>query len=98
VFAQVETALASSIVVGSLLPGCQLPPEDSLIRQFDVSRTTVRKAIEILAGRRLIEIRREKGTFVAQPKITQDLTQLSGFVEDMHGHSPHPVLSGCSIK
>jgi GntR family transcriptional regulator len=31
----------------------------------------------------LIEIRRGKGTFVLQPRITQELTQLSGFVEDM---------------
>ena len=31
----------------------------------------------------MIEIRRGKGTFVLEPKITQELTALSGFVEDM---------------
>jgi GntR family transcriptional regulator len=30
-----------------------------------------------------VEIRRGKGTFVLEPKITQDLTELTGFVEDM---------------
>jgi len=30
--------------------------------------------------RGLVEIRRGKGTFVAAPKITQELTELSGFV------------------
>jgi GntR family transcriptional regulator len=30
-----------------------------------------------------VEIRRGKGTFVLQPKITQELTELTGFVEDM---------------
>lgn len=89
-YAKVETVLASSIADGSLPPGSQLPPEDSLIQRFDVSRTTVRKAIQNLAGRGLIEIRRGKGTFVAQPKITQELTELSGFVEDMQalGRTP----------
>jgi len=31
-----------------------------------------------------VEIRRGKGTFVTLPKITQELTHLTGFVEDMH--------------
>lgn len=89
-YAKVETVLASSIADGSLPPGSQLPPEDSLIQRFDVSRTTVRKAIQNLASRGLIEIRRGKGTFVAMPKITQELTELSGFVEDMQalGRTP----------
>jgi GntR family transcriptional regulator len=30
-----------------------------------------------------VEIQRGRGTFVAPPKITQELTELSGFVEDM---------------
>jgi len=89
-YAKVEMVLASSIADGSLPPGGQLPPEDSLIQRFNVSRTTVRKAIQNLASRGLIEIRRGKGTFVAPPKITQDLTELSGFVEDMQaiGRTP----------
>ncbi|PQV52482.1 GntR family transcriptional regulator [Paraburkholderia sp. BL21I4N1] len=89
-YAKVEAVLASSIADGSLPPGSQLPPEDSLIQRFDVSRTTVRKAIQNLATRGLIEIRRGKGTFVAQPRITQELTELSGFVEDMQalGRTP----------
>ncbi|HVW84772.1 MAG TPA: GntR family transcriptional regulator, partial [Bryobacteraceae bacterium] len=48
-----------------------------------VSRTTVRQTIQNLVRRGLVEIRRGKGTFVLQPKMTQELTQLSGFVEDM---------------
>jgi GntR family transcriptional regulator len=38
----------------------------------------------------LVEIRRGTGTFVMQPRITQELTELTGFVEDMQalGHDP----------
>lgn len=82
-YARVEAALANDIADGILAPGNQLPPEDGLIERFSVSRTTVRKAIENLVTRGLIEIRRGKGTFVVRPKITQELTELTGFVEDM---------------
>jgi GntR family transcriptional regulator len=82
-YAQLETELAASIVSGVFPPGSQLPTEDGLIERFNVSRTTIRKAIQNLASRGLVEIQRGRGTFVAQPKITQELTELSGFVEDM---------------
>lgn len=89
-YAKVEAALISDISAAILLPGSQLPPEDGLIERFGVSRTTVRKAIENLVARGVVEIRRGKGTFVAQPKITQELTELTGFVEDMEalGRTP----------
>ncbi|MFD4840658.1 GntR family transcriptional regulator [Achromobacter sp. NPDC058515] len=82
-YAMVEAALAAEISGGILAPGSQLPTEARLIARFNVSRTTVRKAIENLVARGLVEIRRGKGTFVAQPRITQELTELTGFVEDM---------------
>jgi GntR family transcriptional regulator len=82
-YAQVATALASDIAATTLPPGSQLPPEDSLTARFSVSRTTVRKAVESLVARGLVEIQRGKGTFVTEPKIRQDLAELTGFVEDM---------------
>jgi GntR family transcriptional regulator len=82
-YAQIEGILASSIAKGELSPGSQLPPEDVLSARFAVSRTTIRTTIQNLARRGLLEIRRGRGTFVLQPKITQELTSLTGFVEDM---------------
>lgn len=99
-YAKVEAALASDIAAGILARGSQLPPEDSLIARFKVSRTTVRKAIENLVARGQVEIRRGKGTFVTEPKIRQDLTELSGFVEDMIalGRSPTArLLDKCPV-
>ncbi len=81
--AQVEEALAKNMATGLLSPGSRLPPEDHLVGRFAVSRTTVRTAIQSLVARGLVEIRRGKGTFVTQPAITQELTELTGFVEDM---------------
>ncbi len=89
-YAKIEAALATDISDGILPPGSQLPPEDRLIERFSASRTTVRKAIENLVLRGQVEIRRGKGTFVTQPRISQELTELTGFVEDMQalGRTP----------
>jgi GntR family transcriptional regulator len=88
-YAQVEETLAARIESGELPVGSQLPTEESLIEEFGVSRTTIRTTIQNLVRLGLIEIRRGKGTFVAQPRITPELTGLTGFVEDMEalGHS-----------
>ena len=82
-YAQVESLLAAGIGDGTFPPGSQLPNEDELIERYGVSRTTIRQTIQNLVRRGLVEIRRGKGTFVLQPKIVQELTELSGFVEDM---------------
>ena len=82
-YAQLEQALIARIAEGSLSPGTRLPSEDSLVQEYAMSRTTVRAAIQSLIQRGLVEIQRGKGTFVTLPRITQELTELTGFVEDM---------------
>ena len=98
-YARVETVLANEISNRDLKVGDQLPTEDSLVARFGVSRITVRRAIQNLVSRGLVEIRRGKGTFVAAPKITQELKELSGFVEDMHalGRKPTAHVIGRQI-
>jgi GntR family transcriptional regulator len=90
-YLRVETVLASEIADGTLKVGDQLLTEDSLIERFEVSRITVRRAIQNLVSRGLVEIRRGKGTFVAAPKLMQELTEL-GFVEDMHALGRKPTV------
>ena len=93
-YAQVEEALLTAINDGVLPSGTRLPSEDQLVERFAVSRTTIRTAIQSLIARGLISIRRGKGTFVSQPVMTQELTELTGFVEDMRslGHTPSAVV------
>jgi len=90
-YSRVETVLGCEIADGVLQVGDQLPTEDSLTARFEVSRITVRRAIQNLVSRGLVEIRRGVGTFVAAPKITHELTELSGFVEDMHALGRKPT-------
>jgi len=90
-YARIEAALAAEIAGGTLVAGAQLPTEEQLIARFQMSRTTIRKAIDNLVARGLVEIRRGKGTFVTHPKITQALTELTGFAEDMVVLGRHPT-------
>ena len=69
---QIEQDLALSIANGTLAPGSQLPSEEELVRRYGVSRTTVRKAVQELERLELIEIRRGKGTFVQEAKLTPE--------------------------
>jgi GntR family transcriptional regulator len=87
---QVEQDLASLIAKGEFAPGSRLPSEDELIEKYCVSRTTIRKAIQELERLELIEIKRGKGTYVRADKIDQELTGLTGFVEDMVAAGLHP--------
>jgi GntR family transcriptional regulator len=90
-YAQVENVIMDRISNGSLPAGSRLPSEDSLVQEYAVSRTTIRAAVQSLVQRGLVEIRRGKGTFVTHPKITQELTELTGFVEDMQALGRHPA-------
>ena len=98
-YAQVEDALAERIASGALPVGAQLPSEEELIREFDVSRTTIRTTIQNLVLQGLVEIRRGRGTFVASPRMVQELTELTGFVEDMRllGRVPTARVVGRDI-
>ena len=96
--AQVEEALLKSIAEGVLPPGSRLDAEEQLVERFAVSRTTIRTAIQSLIARGVVEIRRGKGTFVTQPRLTQQLTELSGFVEDMRTIGRQPPRACWSGK
>jgi GntR family transcriptional regulator len=85
-YGKVEEVLASEIARGYLKPGDRLPSEEELLTRFGVSRITVRRAIQNLIQRGTVEIRRGHGTYVLAPRISQELTTLTGFVEDMDIH------------
>ena len=65
---QVESVLREKITSGAYPMGEQLPTENELIEQFNVSRITVRQALSTLADEGLIERRQGSGTFVTQRK------------------------------
>src|ERR1700746_3085433 len=85
-YGKVEEVLAFEIARGNHQPGDRLPSEDELLARFGGRPITVRRAIQNLIQRGMVEIRRGRGTFVLAPKVSQELTKLTGFVEDMDTH------------
>lgn len=82
-YRQLYEILRKDIVEGERHPGDLLPSESELIDRFEVSRVTVRQAMDLLVQDGLVYRRRGLGTFVASPKIEQGLTQIISFSEDM---------------
>src|ERR1700729_1692224 len=96
VHAQIEDWLAGQIAAGELVPGDRLPTEHELAAWFGVSRMTLRHALAELARRGLVTrtVGRRGGTFVAAPKLEQDLTTLAGFSEQLRRHG---MVAGARI-
>lgn len=90
-YTQIKEALRAKILDGSYAAHERLPSESEMIKAFGVSRITVRQAINDLQKEGLLFKIHGKGTFVAKPKVAQELAHLQGFGEAMHdlGHETH---------
>lgn len=63
--------LRRRIATGELAPGDRLPPEDGLMEEFDLARTTLREALRILESEGIITVQRGRrgGPRVTRPPI-----------------------------
>lgn len=59
--------LSARIRQGVLRPGDRVPTEPELVREFGVSRTVVREAMQRLQAAGLVETQHGVGTFVLAP-------------------------------
>ncbi|WP_115720669.1 pyruvate dehydrogenase complex transcriptional repressor PdhR [Gallaecimonas mangrovi] len=62
----IQEQLETLILEGTLAPGQKLPPERELAVQFDVSRPSVREAIQKLETKGMLVRRQGGGTYVSQ--------------------------------
>ncbi|SIT05058.1 transcriptional regulator, GntR family [Roseivivax lentus] len=72
----------------------RLPPatklgEDELGEAYGISRTTVRAALHALSHRRLVELKRNRGAFVAQPSVREarEVFEARALLEPRTAHS-----------
>lgn len=94
-YAQVKELLTERIRQGEWEPGEQLPGEPELCRIYGVSRTVIRHTLDMLEREGMIVRIKGRGTFVAEPKISESLVQsLTGFHEDMvrQGYQPYSKI------
>jgi GntR family transcriptional regulator len=79
----VYNSLKNRIEVEDFKVGDFLPPEPELQRMFNVSRTTVRKAVEMLGQHGFVYIRQGRGTQTLDFKATQKLGYVTAFSETL---------------
>lgn len=93
-YIQVRDNLKALINSGLLKPGDQIPSENELSAEYNISRMTVRQASQELLREGFIEIRRGEGTFVNATPHTQMLLKLEGFSSEMAklGYRNHSKL------
>jgi GntR family transcriptional regulator len=87
---QLRAALLTLMRDGQLREGDPFPTEREIGESFQVSRITVRRAIDELVREGYLVTQQGKGTFVARPKIQRHMTQMKSFSEEMaaEGHQP----------
>ena len=84
-YLQLKRWIEDAVARGIIKPGDALPSERDLAAKVDVSRVTVRKAVQHLVRDGVLIQRHGSGTFVApQPhRVELPLSQLTSFAEDM---------------
>src|ERR1700754_3636793 len=75
------TALNREIETGALLPGQRLPSERSLGDALGFTRLTVRRALQVLAQRGLLEPDERRGWQVRSGQVSDSLSTLMGFTQ-----------------
>jgi len=83
IYFQLGELIQNMIDDGLLTNGMKLPSERGMMSQFDISRNTVRKAIDSLIEVGLVYRIQGKGTFVATSKMQYGLYGLNSFSEEM---------------
>ena len=93
-YVQLAEDLARRIQGGEYGPRRRLPGEFELVDRYGLSRVTVRQAMSVLERRGLVIRRRGVGTFVASPKVHQDLAEpLRGFYDGLVARGLKPDFS-----
>ena len=75
-YQEIAKAIRSEVTNGALLAGALLPSESELSAEHDVSRVTIRKALEQLRIEGLVDSRQGFGWFVGNEPIRQSLDTL----------------------
>lgn len=80
---QLREELKKTILSGQIKEGELVPSERELSETYDLSSTTVRRALQDLVHDNLLERKPGKGTFVKVKKVKRGLEKVLGFTQNM---------------
>ncbi|MCR2823485.1 GntR family transcriptional regulator [Lederbergia panacisoli] len=97
---QLQEILRENIESGIWKPSDIIPSENQLMQEYNISRNTVKKAIENLVQDGILYRVQGKGTFVSRPKFEQSLIGFYSFSKVMkeRGLSPMDVIENIEKK
>jgi len=93
---QLRELLREKIESGVWQPGHRLPSENEFVAEYELSRATVRQALQLLENDGLVERMQGRGTFVGRPKLSQDLGML--LTISANGTRTPPVIRVLSLN
>ena len=96
---QLKEIFLEKIENEELKEGDMIPSENELQQIYDVSRATVRNAIQLLVNEGFVQKKKGKSTFVKRRKIEEQLPVLKSFTEEMIGRdASKKVISARYVK
>ncbi len=87
---QLANILRRQIEEGLFKPHETIPSERHLESQYNLSRPTIRQAIDLLERQGFLYRVHGKGTFVSPPKLQMGMQELTSFSEDMRSRGMRP--------
>jgi len=96
-YAKMYDVIKKEIVDGEYAIGELLPPEPELERRFNVSRTTVRRAVDLLTREGLVHVQQGKGTQVLDYKTHQSLNLVTSISETLRQKGFEVTTKGMQI-
>ncbi len=99
-YQQLADGIKKDIAEGKLKEGERIMTETELSRTYDISRITVRKAIEILVEDGVLIKKQGIGTFVASKRLTRNMGVFTGFTQNCEtdGKKPGTRLLSASLE
>ncbi|WP_412988767.1 GntR family transcriptional regulator [Pediococcus siamensis] len=90
IYIQIHNEIKKSIEAGKWKIGDRIPAERDLAEQFNVSRMTLRQAIQTLVDEGILERRVGSGTFVANQKVQEKMSGVTSFTDLMLAQGKTP--------
>ena len=87
---QVKESLLEKIKSNQFKVGDLIPSESELQEEYNVSRITIRRAIQELVQEGHLYTRQGRGTFVSKPKVSQELNLITSWAETMAAMGMRP--------
>lgn len=97
-YQQLAHSIKKAVDEQKLKENDKIPAENEFCKIYDLSRTTVSQALDILEKDGYIYKLRGKGSYVSTPKIYQNRSSFSKFYDDMRSLGKVPVSKIISLK